>query len=500
MKYRFLLLILFLGFNLQAQKQPNVIIIYVDDLGIGDVSAYGATKIQTPNLDKMAEKGVRFTNARSTSSTCTPSRYSLMTGNYPWRQEGVRILPGDAGLIVPTNETTIAKVFKKAGYTTGIVGKWHLGLGEKVDKDWSQRIGPGPAEVGFDYSFIFPATADRVPTVFLENQQVIAWDEKDPLEVNYKEKIGNEPTGRENPELLKMKASPNHGHDHTIVNGVGRIGWKSGGKMTSWVDEEVPFSFLHKAQEFVEENSQQPFFLMYTMTEPHVPRVPMTIFKSKSDLGYRGDLIMQMDWAVGEIMKQLKYLGIDKSTIIVFSSDNGPVLDDGYMDDAVEKQNGHNPNGIYRGGKYSIFEAGTRVPMIVSWPRKIKKPVVSNALFPQMDFLASFAAMLKVDIPERKDSQARFKELIGKSTKDRDGYIIDSPHTKAYISGDWKYIVPANGNKVFSLTNIESGLDQAIQLYNLKDDPGETNNLASHYPEKVKELVKQMERIELLRY
>jgi arylsulfatase A-like enzyme len=397
------IIVLFTGlsvatFSTTAQQKPNVILIYTDDLGYGDISCYGATKISTPNLDKLAKNGIRFTNGHSTSATCTPSRYAMMTGEYPWRKKGTSILPGDAALVLPTNTMTLPALFKKAGYQTGIVGKWHLGLGNSLEKEWNGEIKPGPNEVGFDYSFIFPATADRVPTVFLENHHVVGSDTSDPILVNYKIKIGNDPTGKDHPELLKMQSSPGHGHDNTIVNGIGRIGFMSGGHKARWTDEEMPLTFLAKAKSFIEEKKQDPFFLYYSLTEPHVPRMPSTMFKGKSGLGYRGDAILQLDWAVGEIMKHLDLLGLTKNTLLIFSSDNGPVLDDGYQDEAVTKLNGHNPAGPLRGGKYSAFEAGTRVPFIVSWPKKIK-PAVSDAMICQVDFIASFAALLKQAVP-----------------------------------------------------------------------------------------------------
>src|SRR5688500_1620197 len=307
---RFVLLLTYaLIFSLaNGQKRPNVIFIYADDLGYGDLSCYGATKLPTPNIDGLAKGGLRFTNAHSTSATCTPSRYALMTGQYPWRKSGTGVLPGDAALIIPTNKTTLPLLFKNSGYKTGIVGKWHLGLGDAVEKNWNGEVKPGPNEVGFDYSFIFPATADRVPTVFIENIYVVALDSSDPISVYYKAKIGNDQTGKENPELLKMKSSPNHGHDNTIVNGIGRIGFMSGGQKARWVDEEMPLTFLQKAKDFIELNKQQPFFLYYSLTEPHVPRMPSTMFKGKSGLGYRGDAILQLDWAVGEIVKKVEQL------------------------------------------------------------------------------------------------------------------------------------------------------------------------------------------------
>ncbi|MEY3499849.1 MAG: hypothetical protein RL308_1518 [Bacteroidota bacterium] len=482
--------------SINAQQKPNVIFILTDDLGYGDLSCYGATKLSTPNLDKMAEQGIRFTNAHSTSATCTPSRYAIMTGQYPWRKSGTEILPGDAALIIPIDKPTLPKIFKQAGYKTGIVGKWHLGIGDAVQKNWNGELKPGPNETGFDYSFIFPATADRVPTVFLENHRIVALDSSDPIQVDYKNKVGNDPTGLENPELLKMKSSPGQGHNNTIVNGIGRIGYMSGGHQARWTDEEMPLTFLSKAKDFIEVNQKNSFFLFYTLTEPHVPRMPSTMFKDKSGLGYRGDAILQLDWSVGEIMKELKLLGLDKNTIIVFSSDNGPVLDDGYVDGAVTKLNEHTPWGNLRGGKYSVFEAGTRVPFIMSWPETIK-PALSSALVSQIDLLASFSKMLNI-VPEDmpNDSENTIDVLLGKSEKGRE-YIVEQGFTDnlAIINGNWKYIEPKDGPKMNELVNIELGYDRQPQLYDLSNDIGETNNLAKKYPKKVKELKAKLEEI-----
>lgn len=480
----------------KSNEKPNVILIYVDDLGYGDLSSYGSTKIKTPNIDALAENGIRFLNGHATSATCTPSRFALLTGEYPWRK-GAHILPGDAPLLIPTHKTTLPSQFQKAGYQTAIIGKWHLGLGDKTEKDWNKLISPGPNEVGFDYSFIFPATADRVPTVFMENGLVIGLDESDPISVNYQNKVGNDPTGKENPELLKMLASPEHGHNNTIINGIGRIGYMSGGKKARWTDEEVPLTFLFKAKEFIEKNRSNPFFLYYALTEPHVPRMPSTFFKGKSSLGYRGDVILQMDWAVGEIIKQVKSLGLSENTIIIFSSDNGPVLDDGYVDEAVTKLNGHSPAGPLRGGKYSAFEAGTRVPFIISWPGKIK-PGTSNALISQIDFLASFSTLLNIQIPQggALDSENVLSAFLGKSNKGRDE-VIKQGGALSIIKGDWKYIAPNNRAKVAKLTGIELGNAPFHQLYNLKKDIGEQNNIASKHPKKVKMLQELLYQITL---
>lgn len=471
--YAFVVFLMFDAFAVSAQQKPNVIFIYVDDLGYGDLSCYGATKITTPNVDAVARKGLMFTNAHSTSATCTPSRYALMSGEYPWRQKGRNILPGDAALIVSTTKITLPKVFKRAGYQTGIVGKWHLGLGEQVAKDWNGDISPGPNEVGFDYSFIFPATADRVPTVFMENHKVIGLEPTDPIAVNYKDKVGNEPTGKDNPELLKLQASV--GHNNTIVNGIGRIGYMAGGKKTRWTDEELAPTFLSKAEGFIEQNKNRPFFLYFALNDIHVPRMPATMFKGKSVLGYRGDAILEMDWIVGEITKKLNSLGLDKNTVIMFSSDNGPVLDDGYADDAVALNGAHKPAGPYRGWKTEVYEGGTRLPFIMTWPGKIK-PGKSDAMISQMDLLASFASYFKIPIPagEASDSENVFPALTGASKKGRKTMIEEGYNNLAIVDGNWKYIAPFRKNQA--------------QLYNLGEDAGEKNNLAEKYPDKVKEL------------
>ncbi|MCU7548806.1 arylsulfatase [Chitinophagaceae bacterium LB-8] len=494
-KYCILFFLLFGTLFIWGQTKPNVIFIYADDLGYGDLSCYGATKIATPHLDKLAKQGIRFTNGHTTSATCTPSRYALMTGSYPWRQQGTGILPGDAALIIPTDKTTLPYLFQKAGYKTGIVGKWHLGLGDAVEKNWNNDIMPGPNEVGFDYSFIFPATADRVPSVFLENHRVLALDSTDPIQVSYSKQVGNDPTGKDHPELLKMKASPGHGHDQTIVNGIGRIGYMSGGTKARWTDEEVPLTFLKKAKDFIEENKNKPFFLYYALTEPHVPRMPSTIFKDKSGLGYRGDVILQLDWAVGEIMKQLQLLGISKNTMIIFSSDNGPVLDDGYQDEAVTRQNGHLPAGPLRGGKYSAFEGGTRVPWIVCWPGTIQ-PSVSDALVCQVDLLASFSKLLGQSLAasDAPDSYDISNALLGKTKQGR-CVLVQQGGALSIVKDNWKYIVP-NGNHSFDkLTGIETGSAPVPQLYDLSKDIGEQVNLAESYPEKVKELSQLLQQI-----
>ncbi len=465
----------------QKNTKPNVILIYIDDLGYGDLSAYGAKKIKTPNVDKLASTGLMFTNGHCTSATCTPSRYGMITGQYPWRKEGTGILDGDAPLIIPTEKITLPKVFKNAGYKTAIVGKWHLGLGNDVNKNWNESIKPGPNEVGFDYSYIFPATADRVPTVFMENDKVVSLDKSDPLEINYKTKIGTEPTGSENPELLKLKPIGTQ-HSNTIVNNISRIGFMKGGVSGRWTDEELTPVFLAKSIEFMEKNAIDPFFLFFSFTDIHAPRMPSTMFKGKSELGLRGDAILQMDWAVGEITKKLKALNIDDNTIVIFSSDNGPVLLDGYNDFADKLNGEHTPAGPYRGGKYTIWEGGTRVPFIVNWPAQIK-PGKSNSLISQIDLVASFSSFFnqKIKKEEAPDSENMWMSLIGKTNKGRSSLIEQGYKDLALLSGNWKFI-PAFGNV-------------GDRLFDLSTDVHENRNLANELPDKVKELKATFEKI-----
>ena len=474
----------------QTAKKPNVILIYTDDLGYGDVSCNGTSAIATPNIDKLAKTGVRFTNAHATSATCTPSRFSLLTGKYAWRKQGTGIAPGDASLLIPTNITTLPGMFQKAGYKTAVVGKWHLGLGGENGPDWNGDIKPGPLEIGFDYSFLIPATGDRVPCVFVENRNVINLDKNDPIIVNYKKPIdSSDPTGKKNPELLKQ--IPSHGHDQSIVNGISRIGYMKGGKSALWRDEDFAQTFLAKAQNFISKNKKNPFFLYFSTHDIHVPRLPHEKFAGKSGFGPRGDVLLQLDWTVGELYKYLEKNKLLENTIIVFTSDNGQVIDDGYHDEAVTKLGKHNPSGNFRGGKYSAFEAGTRVPFIVTWKGKLSPNKVSDALFSQIDLYASLAKIVngKVDENMAPDSKDFSETLLNKKSLSRE-YIVEQAlnNTLSIVSGNWKYIEPSNGSPINKNTNTETGNLKVPQLYNLSIDIGEKNNVAQQFLDIVKQL------------
>jgi arylsulfatase A-like enzyme len=479
----------------QPAEKPNIIIIYADDLGYGDVSCYGAASLKTPNIDRLANQGLRFTNAHCTSATSTPSRYSLLTGEYAWRRKGTGVLPGDASAIIQPGRITLATVMKSAGYTTGVVGKWHLGLGPAGGPDWNGNITPGPMDIGFDYNFIIPATGDRVPCIFIENRRVVGLDPNDPITVNYQEKVGNWPTGKENPELLKMH--PSHGHDMTIVNGISRIGFMAGGKSALWIDENIAYVITGKAVKFIEDNKNNPFFLYFSTHDIHVPRVPNKRFTGKSGMGPRGDAILEFDWSVGEIIKAVNRLKLAQNTLIIVTSDNGPVVDDGYKDQAVELLGSHKPAGPLRGGKYSAFDGGTRVIFIASWKGKIRKGV-SDVLFSQVDLMASFAELTGRPFPAGggPDSHSHLDVLLGKSQSGREWLVEHASNGRlSIIKGDWKFIEPGPGVKVQVNTNTETGNDPLPQLYNLRTDIGERNNLAPDNQSIVKELTELLQNI-----
>ena len=473
-----------------GKNRPNIVLIYADDLGYGDLSCYGATRIQTPAIDRMAAEGVRFTEAHSTSATCTPARYSLLTGEYAWRHQGTGIAPGDAPLIVPENKPTLPAMLKKAGYATAAIGKWHLGLG-KERPDWNGTLKPGPMELGFDEAFIMPATGDRVPCVYVENDHVYNLDPQDPITVSYRQPIGDDPTGIDHPEMLKVGTDRSHGG--TIVNGVSRIGYMSGGRAARWVDEEMAEVFTSRAVAFMESRSSQPFFLYFALHDIHVPRVPHPRFAGRSPMGARGDAILQADWCVGQVLAALERLGLAENTLVIFSSDNGPVLDDGYADQAVELAGEHSMTGPLRGGKYSSYEGGTRIPLVLRWPRAVR-PGTSAALFSQVDFYASFAILAgEVLTPsEAPDSRPLLEVLTGKRGTGRSFLVQEAIGQKLSVrTPEWKYIPPAAGEKFIANGGIETGRDANPQLYDLMRDPGERRNLADQHPE----ILQQMEEL-----
>jgi len=464
----------------KQQTKPNVLLIIADDLGYGDVSAYGNSMINTPNIDKLANGGVCFTDGHSTSSTCSPSRYALFTGMYPWKNRKAKILPGNAPLLIGENQFTIGKMFQSKGYKTAAIGKWHMGMG-KGNPDWNSTVTPGAKEVGFDYSYLIAATCDRVPTAFIENGNVANLAKGDSMFVDYIHPFPGEPTAITNPELMTKQQGTNNDHHDTVINGIPRIGFMKGGRSACWVDENIADTLLIHAENFVTENKNQPFFLYYGLHEPHVPRVPNHRFNGKSGMGVRGDAIIEADWCVGEILDHLEKEGVLDNTLIIFSSDNGPVLDDGYADQARELLNGDDPNGGFRGGKYSLYEAGTRVPFFVYWKGHIKH-VVSDATVNQLDLIASLTHLVGADVPEGLDSKNFIDTFMGKSTKGRKSMIMEAMQRLALRSGDYDLIPPYKG-PVYDVTKIELANLPQFTLFNIKEDPAQTKQIQDENPD-----------------
>ena len=475
----------------QAPQKPNVIVILADDLGYGDLKCYGAKNVETPHVDKLASEGIRFTNAHTVAATSTPSRYSLLTGEYAWRRPDTDIAAGDVKMIIRPEQYTMADMFKSAGYATAAIGKWHLGLGDKTGgQDWNAPLPATLGDLGFDYHYIMAATADRVPCVFIENGKVANYDPSDPIEVSYTKNFPGEPTGKDNPELL-YNLHPSNGHDMSIVNGISRIGFMKGGGKALWKDENIADSITVHAIDFIKQHKDEPFFMYFATNDVHVPRFPHDRFRGKNPMGLRGDAIAQFDWTVGQLMETLDQLGLTENTLIILSSDNGPVVDDGYKDKAEELLNGHTPSGPWRGNKYSAFEGGTAVPVIVRWPQKIKKTGDSDVLMSQIDWLASLGALINARLPKGSapDSYDRLGNLIGTDKTDRPWIVEQSMnHTLSVRTKDWKYIEPNDDPTTFmKAEKIETGNLNVPQLYEM-EKVSEQENVAEKYPEKVFEL------------
>jgi len=469
---------------------PNIVFILADDLGYGDLGCYGAVGVETPNVDGLARQGVRCTDAHAVASTSTPSRYALLTGQYPWRQPGTDVAAGDAAMIISPDRYTVADLLQGCGYRTGAVGKWHLGLGSETGgQDWNGELDEDLSDIGFDYHYIMAATSDRVPCVYIEDGKVVSHDPEHPIEVSYHASFEGEPTGREHPELLYNLQS-SHGHDMSIVNGIGRIGYMKGGGKALWKDEHIADSLTTHAVRFIEENAGRPFFLYFATNDIHVPRFPAERFRGASTMGLRGDAIAQFDWSVGEILRTLERLGLEKNTVVVLTSDNGPVLDDGYADRAEELVGAHRPAGPLRGGKYSAYEGGTAVPLIIRWPGHIDPGTEDSRVISHIDGFRTLADLLGAEIPEGAAPDSRNYGDAGYAME------MSNDHTLSVCEEDWKYISPSDGPSMIQWgPKIETGYRPYDQLFSRKEDPEETRNVAEDYPELVRrfrELVRSL--------
>lgn len=483
----------------EQTERPNVILLVADDLGYGDLSCYGATRVSTPCVDSIANAGLRFTNAHACASTSTPSRFALLTGLYPFRQEGTDVAAGNAGMIIEPGQFTVADAFRQAGYRTAAIGKWHLGLGSETGKqDWNGTLDETPADLGFDYHYIMAATADRVPCVFIENGRISNHDPEAPVEVSYQKNFEGEPTGKDHPGLL-TKLRPSHGHNQSIVNGISRIGYMKGGGKALWRDEDIADSIAAHAVGFIERNKETPFFLYLCTNDIHVPRYPHERFRGKSPMGLRGEAILQFDWTVRQITDALRREGLADNTLLLITSDNGPVLDDGYADQAVGLAGTHRPGGALRGAKYSAYEAGSVVPFIVHWPGHVKGGRVSGALVSQIDNLASLTSLVGAEIPDGQadDSRDALPTWLGEDCPEREYAVkMSSNHNLTLRTGKWKYIPAHPGSPMITWgPKIETGNAPCPQLYDLSTDPAESDNVAEKHPDVVKKMEELMRRV-----
>lgn len=456
-----------------APEKPNIVFVLADDIGYGDFGCYGATKIRTPHVDRLAREGLRFTDAHAPSAVCTPTRYAFMTGEYAWRKQGTGILPGIAALIVEPGRVTVPSLLKQSGYTTGVVGKWHLGLGAQAPTDYNGEIKPGPLEIGFDYAWIIPATGDRTPCVWVENHRVVGLDPTDPIQLDYTVKRG-EPA--------------------SFVNGIPRIGAQTGGKAALWKDDAIADTLADKADAFIERNRERPFFLYLATHDIHVPRVPHARFKGTSEAGVRGDAVHSFDWTVGRLLATLDRLQLAENTLVIVTSDNGGVLDTNGPDKensgTVETNNGHPHNGVLRGGKGSAYEGGTRVPFIARWPGRIATGV-SGELISHVDMLATFAAILgqKLDGAAGPDSFDVYPAFLSsKLDKPCRDHLVEHGHQAALRQGAWKLLPNgANGRKKAA---------GKPELYDLRTDISETRNLAVEHSELVQSMAERLLEIQ----
>lgn len=430
--------------------------ILADDVGWGDAGCYGATKVKTPNIDRLAREGQRFENGHASAAVCTPTRYSILTGQYAWRQNGAGlgkgVANGDSPLLIPTDMTTAQGLLRQAGYRTGIIGKWHLGFG-LTKPDYNEELRPGPLEIGFQEFFGIPATNDRIPTVFVRDHRVAGLDPADPIQYTY---------NKQEAESQGMSA---------WAAGINRIGWAKGGKSAWWKDTEIAENHTSEAIKFLERNKDNKFFLYLAPHQVHAPKIPSPRFAGSSGLGARADLLNELDACVGEILQTLDRLNLAKDTLIIYSSDNGAYVND---------ESGHRPTGPFRGIKSQLWEGGHRVPFIVRWPARIQ-PGVSTDLVSTIDVPATICAAAGIALPKDSlpDSFNLLPSLlVEKNAPKRDYLIVQSGNGDlAVCSGPWKYIPNLAVADGWKSPKKGPQTPDRPGLFDLSKDPGETKNL-----------------------
>jgi len=477
---------------LAEEKPPNVIFIFADDLGYGDVGCYGATKVKTPNIDKLAVEGRRFTDAHSASAVCTPSRYGLLTGEYPMRALNGKGSWGPLNtlskLIIDKETPTIGKVFQQAGYTTSCFGKWHLGFGDQAKNDWKMPLKSGPNDVGFDYYWGLPLVNSGSPYVLVENNMIIGYEESDPLV------YGKKPSSPTDtfPEEASTK-SPN----------------KYGGALKAhalYKDESMGEMMVEKSTNWITENKDQPFFMYFATTHIHHPFTPAERFKGTSEIGLYGDYIHELDWMVGELSAKLEEHGLADNTLIIFTSDNGGMMN---LGGRIAARAGHKLNGDLLGFKFGSWEGGHRVPFIAKWPGKIEAGSESNQLISMVDMLATFADLTGQEISmEGKDSINVLPALTENPTEPlRKELLTPGRKHVAYRKGKWLYL-PGQGSGGFNgskepqhawggpaAVKLVNGVNSDIvdgkfiegapkhQLYDMEADHNQTKNIVNDHPE-----------------
>ena len=488
---------------IQTRKDaPNVVLIFADDLGYGDVGCYGATKVQTPNIDRLAREGRRFTDAHSASAVCTPSRFGLLTGQYPIRGAGGQGLWGPAPitspLLVPTETLTIADVFKSGGYETAVFGKWHLGFGTGKN-DWNEPLRPGPQDLGFDYYFGMPVVNSAPPYVYVENDRIVGSDPADPLVYVGRGAKDTTPITPIPPEASNRSPNAFRGAVEAHKN---------------FNDYEVGTTLAKKATDWIKARGDERFFLYFATTNIHHPFTPAKRFQGTSQAGLYGDFIHELDWIVGEVRQSLEDAGVADNTLILFTSDNGGMFNLGGRH-AVSL--GHKINGDLLGSKFGVWEGGHRVPFIAWWPGKVPAGTVSDQLLSSVDLMATFAEIVGRDLGEGegRDSINMLPALTGEPEQALRTELVLPPNKRTHLGmrkGDWMYI-PAKGDGGFSgskpsdhawggaavttLVNTPNSdiVDGKIkpdappaQLYDLEADRNQTTNLHDRFPDVVSEM------------
>ena len=458
-----------------AQSKPNIVFILADDLGSGDLGCYNKeSRIPTPNMDRLAREGVRFTDMHSPSAVCTPTRYGLLTGRYAWRtplESGV--LRGYSGALIETNRMTLPKLLRKYGYATAGIGKWHLGFqGNPMDKefkvDYAKPLRPGPTTAGFDYFFGIPASLDMEPYLYVENDRAV-----------------------EQPAEQIQASKPQR------QGGTGF--WRAGPIAPGFKHVEVLPMVTKKAVGYLErqtiDSPGKPFFLYFALTAPHEPWQPISEFRGESRAGDYGDFVVQVDWTIGQVLETLDRLKLSDKTLIVVTSDNGA-----HWTPADIEKFGHRANMHYRGQKSDIWEAGHRVPFIARWPGKTKPGTTSDQLGCLTDMIATFAALIEENLPADagEDSFNLLPALLNErpAGPTRDTIVLHSGNgVFAIRQGSWKLIQGLGSGGFTQPATVQPAPDGPTgQLYNLVEDMGETNNLYEEKPEIVTRLSALLEK------